>query len=64
MIFSLSNKTIIIIGWWIVVSNNKEGIELLSSLGFYGMKREIDSWSREPIRYGHKTYLPTIQRFT
>ena len=62
MIFSLyPTKPLSSLDGGLVVSNNKEGIELLSSLGFYGMKREIDSWSREPIRYGHKTYLPTIQ---
>lgn len=45
----------------IVVSNNKEKIDDLKSLSFYGMKYHEDSWSRNQIQVGYKAYMSTMQ---
>jgi len=45
----------------IVVSNNKEKIDDLKSLSFYGMEYHEDSWSRNQIQVGYKAYLSTMQ---
>lgn len=45
----------------IVVSNNKEKIDDLKSLSFYGMEYHEDSWSRKQIQVGYKAYLSTMQ---
>tara|TARA_X000001382_G_scaffold110995_1_gene87742 strand:+ start:47 stop:1003 length:957 start_codon:yes stop_codon:yes gene_type:complete len=45
----------------IVVSNNKEKIDDLKSLSFYGMEYHEDSWSRKQIQVGYKAYMSTLQ---
>lgn len=45
----------------VVVSNNKEKIDDLKSLGFYGMEYAEDSWSRSQKQVGFKAYMSTMQ---
>lgn len=45
----------------VVVSNNKEKIEDLKSLSFYGMEYEKNSWSRKQKQVGFKAYMSTLQ---
>tara|TARA_R110000824_G_scaffold3379_2_gene15985 strand:- start:6036 stop:6974 length:939 start_codon:yes stop_codon:yes gene_type:complete len=45
----------------VVVSNNKEKIDDLKSLSFYGMDFSEDSWSRIQKQVGFKAYMSTMQ---
>lgn len=45
----------------IVVSNNKEKIDDLKSLSFYGMEYAEASWSRVQKQVGFKAYMSTMQ---
>jgi UDP-4-amino-4,6-dideoxy-L-N-acetyl-beta-L-altrosamine transaminase len=45
----------------VVVSNNKEKIDDLKSLSFYGMDFSEDSWSRVQKQAGFKAYMSTMQ---
>jgi len=45
----------------IVVSDNKEKIDDLKSLSFYGMEYSDDSWSRVQKQVGFKAYMSTMQ---
>lgn len=44
-----------------VVSNNKEKIDDLKSLSFYGMEYSDESWSRVQKQVGFKAYMSTMQ---
>ena len=45
----------------VVVSNNKEKIDDLKSLSFYGMEYAEESWSRVQKQVGFKAYMSTMQ---
>jgi UDP-4-amino-4,6-dideoxy-L-N-acetyl-beta-L-altrosamine transaminase len=45
----------------VVVSNNKQKINDLKSLSFYGMEYNEDSWSRVQKQVGFKAYMSTMQ---
>jgi len=45
----------------VVVSNNKEKIDDLKSLSFYGMEYSENSWNRIQKQVGYKAYMSTLQ---
>jgi UDP-4-amino-4,6-dideoxy-L-N-acetyl-beta-L-altrosamine transaminase len=62
MIFSFyPTKPLSSLDGGIVVSNNKEKIDDLKSLSFYGMDYSNDSWTRVQKQVGFKAYMSTMQ---
>ena len=62
MVFSMyPTKPLPSLDGGIVVSNNKEKIDGLKSLSFYGMEYAEDSWSRVQKQVGFKAYMSTMQ---
>jgi UDP-4-amino-4,6-dideoxy-L-N-acetyl-beta-L-altrosamine transaminase len=62
MIFSMyPTKPLPSLDGGVVVSNNKEKIDDLKSLSFYGMEYAADSWSRSQKQVGFKAYMSTMQ---
>ena len=62
MVFSMyPTKPLPSLDGGIVVSNNKEKINDLKSLSFYGMEYAEDSWSRVQKQVGFKAYMSTMQ---
>ena len=62
MVFSFyPSKPLSSLDGGIVVSDNKEKIDDLKSLSFYGMEYSDDSWSRVQKQVGFKAYMSTMQ---
>mgnify|MGYP003127206172 CR=1 FL=1 len=62
MVFSLyPTKPLSSLDGGIIVSNNKDMIDDLKSLSFYGMQYSEDSWSRVQKQVGYKAYMSTMQ---
>ena len=62
MIFSLyPTKPLSSLDGGVIVSNNKDKIDDLKSLAFYGMDYSDDSWSRKQKQVGFKAYMSTMQ---